>query len=248
MADAKRNKRAFSAPAPRQDWALFLDIDGTLIDLAPTPESVVVPDTLAGSLTAARSWLGGALAIVSGRTLPKIDELMSYLKLPCAAEHGAVVRLPDGEIKIQGPCCAVPDTWRKQVLAATQNWLDVIVECKPYSIAIHFRRAPDRERDVLKLLEALIAGSSAFEVLSARMAYEIRQRGVTKGAAVREFMKQAPFLGRAPVFVGDDVTDEDGFRAAREMGGLALHVNEVFGGAPSNVRQWLREFRSAEPS
>ncbi|MDE2629836.1 MAG: trehalose-phosphatase [Alphaproteobacteria bacterium] len=232
------------APVPRRDWALFLDIDGTLIDIAPSPDAVKVSDTLAASLAAAGRWLAGALAIVSGRTFAKIDELMAPLVLPCAGEHGAVIRLPDGAIRNAGAEHAVPNAWRERVHVATRNWHGVIAEFKPYSIAVHFRQAPARERDVRCLLETIVAGSAPnFEILSARMAFEIRHRSVTKGAAVHELMKHTPFFGRTPVFVGDDVTDEDGFRAARDLGGLALHVNEAFGGEPSNVRRWLKTFQ-----
>ncbi len=191
--------------------------------------------------------MAGALAIVSGRTLAEIDELMAPLVLSCAGEHGAVIRLPDGAIHNARAEYAVPNNWRTRVRKAAGNWPGVIVECKPYSIAVHFRQATAHERDVRDLLESIVAESAPnFEILSACMAFEVRHRTLTKAAAVRELMKHAPFFGRVPVFVGDDVTDEDGFRAAQEMGGMALHVNEAFGRQPSNVRGWLETFRSAD--
>jgi trehalose 6-phosphate phosphatase len=230
-------------PNPSRDWALFLDIDGTLVDIAPGPDAICIPATLAPALESAKQWLGGALAIVSGRPFSKIDEIMTPLTLPCAGEHGAVIRLPDGTIQNAAGELAVPNAWKDCVRAATPDWSGVIVEYKSYSIAAHFRQAPERGESIRELFEAMISGNTrGFEILSAHMAFEIRNRALNKAVAVYELMKHAPFIGRVPVFVGDDVTDEDGFRAAREMGGLALHVHQVFGGKPSNVRRWLKAF------
>ncbi len=247
MPNIELTQSDFEVPKPCQNWALFLDIDGTLIDIAAGPDAVIVPEALAPTLASASDWLGGALAIVSGRPFGKIDELMAPLKLPCAGEHGAVLRLPDGTFRNAKAECAVPEAWKSHVRAATQGWSGVVVEDKPYSIAAHFRRVPERERDVHDLLESVVAGNSqGFEVLSAHMAFEVRHHKLTKAAAVHEFMKHAPFCDRIPVFVGDDVTDEDGFRAAQELGGIALHVHGAFKGRTSNVRRWLEAFRSAD--
>jgi trehalose 6-phosphate phosphatase len=230
-------------PTPRPDWALFLDIDGTLIDIAPTPDAVEVPETLAPALAAASAQLGGALAIVSGRSLIEIDRLMAPLRLPCVGEHGAVIRYPDGAVDRADASRAVPAAWRARLREATGDWDGVLVEEKVFSVAVHYRLAPPREQEVRALVDAVVAESAAdFEVLPASMAFEIRRRGLTKALAVETFMAQPPFAGRVPVFVGDDVTDEDGFRAARAMGGLGLHVKQVFGGQPSEVRRWLCAF------
>lgn len=231
-------------PQPRSDWALFLDADGTLLDLATNPGAVRIPDTLVPALAAARAWLGGALAIVSGRSIEQIDQLMAPLQLPCAGEHGAVMRLPDARTLRADEDRAVPKAWRQHMHFAAKAWTGVIVEEKTYTVAIHFRQAPGRKRDVVRLLESIMEGQSGeFEILPARMAFEIRHRLLNKGVAVREFQRLAPFAGRIPVFVGDDVTDEDGFRAVAEQGGLALAVADAFGGQPSQVRRWLETFR-----
>ena len=230
-------------PTPCPDWALFLDIDGTLIDIAPTPDAVQVPETLAPALAAASTWLGGALAIVSGRSLADIDRLMAPLHPPCVGEHGAVIRHPDGKIVHAGADRAVPAAWRTRLNQATRDWAGVLVEEKGHCVAVHYRLAPAREREVRDLVMGLAAENTAeFEVLPASMAFEIRHRGLTKALAVETFMAQPPFADRVPVFVGDDVTDEDGFRAARAMGGLGLHVKQVFRGRPSEVRRWLSAF------
>lgn len=233
---------AVRAPVPRSSWALFLDIDGTLIDIAPQPDAVVVPEALIPTLEAASAWLGDALAVVSGRPLTAIDRLLEPLRLPCAAEHGAIVRLGDGTLLPANRQKAVPAHWRERIRSVARCWPGILVGDKTYSIAIHYRQAPERERDVRELVERTVAENPDFEVLPASMAYEIRHRTLSKESAVRQLMSYPPFAGRVPVFIGDDVTDEDGFRAARAMGGLGLHVNEFFGSRPSEVRRWLQSF------
>jgi|WetSurMetagenome_2_1015567.scaffolds.fasta_scaffold120622_2 trehalose 6-phosphate phosphatase len=232
-------------PVPGENWALFLDLDGTLLDIAERPEAIVVPHALIPALRAAAAWLDGALAIVSGRTLLNIDAILSPLVLPCAGEHGAVVRLPGGAIEEADPACAVPGAWKRQIESVAGTWPGVAVEMKEFNVTVHFRQVPDRQDDVLALLKQTVDGGSGFEVLPARMAYELRHSTLTKASAVRSFMRMPPFAGRIPVFVGDDVTDEDGFRAAEGLSGLALHVATSFGGKPAHVRQWLESFCSA---
>ncbi|HEX4181746.1 MAG TPA: trehalose-phosphatase [Caulobacteraceae bacterium] len=238
-----------SIPTPGKNWALFLDIDGTLLDIAPSPDKVEVPATLVPTLSRASDWLGGALALASGRTLAEINALMDPLKLPCVAEHGAILRRPDGTIVRAGPEHAVPGAWRERLRAAARDWPGVMVEEKDTGVAVHYRLAPAREAEVRDLVLAVAAENpAAFEVLPARKAFEIRHRALTKALAVTRFMPQPPFAGRVPVFVGDDVTDEDGFSAAVAMGGLALNVADVFGGQPARVRDWLATFSSSAAS
>jgi trehalose 6-phosphate phosphatase len=229
-------------PVPGENWALFLDLDGTLLDIAETPDAIVVPHALIPALKSAAAWLDGALAIVSGRTLQNIDAILSPLVLPSAGEHGAVLRLPGGVIEEANPTCAVPGAWKRHIESVVEKWSGVAVEMKEFNVTIHFRQAPERRNDVLALLVQTVNGVSGFEVLPAHMAYELRHSTLTKASAVRTFMHEPHFAGRIPVFVGDDVTDEDGFRAAEDLGGLALHVATSFGGKPVHVRQWLESF------
>lgn len=231
------------APQPGRDWALFLDIDGTLLDIAERPEKVVVPETLSSSLLTASNFLGGALALVSGRTLEDIDRLLEPIRLPCAAEHGAVLRLSDGSLQSFGPDHRVPADLRASIRAAAAAWPGSLVEEKRFNVVIHFRQAPQHEAAIGEFVSGVASRlDSDFEVLHARMAFEIRHRGIDKGAAVRTFMQKVPFASRKPVFVGDDVTDQDGFDAALAMGGLALDVRTVFANAPIEVRRWLERF------
>jgi trehalose 6-phosphate phosphatase len=233
------------APAPDPGWALFLDIDGTLLEIAPTPEQVHIPATLVATLTQASAWLGGALAVVSGRPFAQIDKLLAPLRLPGGAGHGASLRLPGGRIETASTSLAVPPAWRTLLHQAVKQWPGVVVEDKPHGVAVHYRSAPDRKAEIKELVAGLVArDEEAFEVLPARKAFEIRHRTLTKAMVVRSLMANPPFRGRVPVFVGDDITDHDGFRAAKEKGGIALDVGIAFGGRPSAVRAWLERFHN----
>jgi trehalose 6-phosphate phosphatase len=228
-------------PEPELNWALFLDLDGTLLDLAQTPSAVEVPRELVADLKAAAAALGGALAIVSGRLLVEVDALLAPLKLPGAGEHGALIRMPDGTLdEIDA---RLPFEWAQSLIDESAAMKGVLIERKTHSVVAHFRRAPRYGKQLRKLAEKLIAANTAsYEILDARMAVEIRPRTVTKARAVNRLMSADPFTGRKPVFVGDDVTDHDGFRAATAMGGIAIDVFERFAGRPGEVRHWLKSF------
>jgi trehalose 6-phosphate phosphatase len=244
MAFLKPEISTVRAPAPDSRWALFLDIDGTLLDIAPSPEQVHVPKTLVHTLAQASAWLGGALAIVSGRPFAQIDKLFAPLHLPGGAGHGASLRMPDGNMESASATLAVPADWRTLLHNAAKQWPGIVVEDKPHCVAVHYRSAPEHEKDVKDLVTRLAAkDAKSFEVLPARMAFEIRNRALTKAVAVRSLMTHAPFKGRVPVFVGDDVTDHDGFQAVEEKGGIPLDVGVAFGGQPAAVRAWLERFR-----
>lgn len=240
MTCQQRHRSGASAPRLRQDCALFLDIDGTLLDIAISPDAVIVPPTLASLLARTSAWLDGALALVSGRPLAEIDALMAPLVLTCAGEHGAIVRLPDNTIEMSDGTGSIPGSWREKLETVTDAWSGVLVEQKNCGIAVHFRMAPERENELRALVDSIVGEKpDDFEVLPAAMAFEIRNRKHNKGEAVRRLMSVAPFAGRVPMFVGDDVTDRDGFHAAERLGGLALDVHEAFSGKPSEVLRWL---------
>ncbi|MBI1210504.1 MAG: trehalose-phosphatase [Alphaproteobacteria bacterium] len=231
-------------PKPERTWAVFLDLDGTLLDIAPAPDRVVVPEDLVHDLSTASAALDGALAIVSGRKLSDIDNLLAPLSLPAGSEHGAIVRLPDG--KRNDLDTHVPAEW---IDAITQEAIDkagVIVEHKTHGVVVHYRRSAHYEDFCKGLCTDLVAQKpDEFEVLQAKMAFEIRPKAATKGRSVDVLMREAPFVGRRPIFVGDDVTDEDGFRAAGTYGGEGLNVFNRFGGRPHEVRQWLKSFAAS---
>lgn len=227
-------------PEPRRNWALFLDLDGTLLDIAQTPYAVTVPEDLTDNLRAASSALNGALAIVSGRLLTEVDYLLTPLKLPSAGEHGGVIRMPDGthdEVDAK-----IPFSWVEALSLDAAQWPGVLIERKTHGVVAHYRRAPKFAEPIRKRAQALVAQApDTFEILEGKMAIEIRPRTVTKARAVHRLMSAEPFAGRVPVFVGDDLTDHDGFKAAEALGGLAVDVFERFGGRTADVRAWVRE-------
>lgn len=240
MTCSQRHHSGVFAPRLDSRCALFLDIDGTLLDIAVSPDAVVVPDSLAPLLERASAWLGGALAVVSGRSLRQIDVLMAPLVLTGAGEHGAVLRTPDGKIERAAREISVPEVWLSALLDAVNDWPGVLIEPKSYSVAVHYRMAPEREAALRALIRDIVAENpSEFEVLPAAKAFEIRSRKFSKATPVLRLMDVAPFAGRIPIFVGDDVTDHDGFRAAESLGGYGLNVHEIFDGKPAEVLRWL---------
>jgi trehalose 6-phosphate phosphatase len=219
--------------------ALFLDLDGTLIDIAPRHDEVWVAPDLPGVLTRLRKSLGGALAIVSGRPLHDIVSLLPIDDLCIAAEHGARLRLPDGTLE-EHP--ADRGTWIAAIQVALPRWPGAFLEEKTIGLVIHYRQAPGFGAEIEAFMRDLIAPASGrAELLSALMAFEIRPAGVGKGHAVDRLMQLAPFAGRVPVFIGDDVTDEEGMAAAVAHGGTGLHVARNFGGVAGHVRAWLAD-------
>lgn len=228
---------------PRPDWALFLDVDGTLLDLAETPTSVVVPDGLLSSLVRAARALGGALALVSGRAVSDIDALFHPLQLPAAGIHGFELRPKSGPPRRVAP----PMTpGQRTTLAMAGLGLDgVIVEDKAGAVAFHYRLAPDVREVLARRIEAVLANEHLrdFDMRPGKMLWEVRRNGIDKGKAVEALMANPPFAGRTPVFVGDDETDLDGFAGARRLGGFALPVRDLTPGpgfaGPAEVRAWL---------
>jgi len=220
--------------------ALFLDLDGTLIDIAPRHDEVWVAPDLPGVLTRLRQALGGALAIVSGRPLHDILSLIPIDGLCIAAEHGARLRLPDGTLEEHQADLPARADWIAAIKAALPRWPGAFLEEKTIGLVIHYRQAPAFGADIQAFMRDLIAPEAGrAELLTALMAFEIRPAGVGKGHAVDRLMALAPFTGRIPVFIGDDVTDEEGMAAAVAHGGAGLHVARNFGGAAANVRAWL---------
>jgi trehalose 6-phosphate phosphatase len=220
--------------------ALFLDLDGTLLEIAATPESVVVPPALPSLLSHLHHQLEGAVAIVSGRPLRQIDQLLAPFCASAAGEHGVTVRFADGTLQELPVGIAVPDDWHAILGSAAERWPGVRIEPKPHGLTMHYRLAPEREAEVWELVRGLVpADHPWFRLIPAREAVEIGLRSASKGDAVERLMGHAPFHGRRPIFIGDDFTDEAGMSMARRFGGMGLRVAEAFGGDPAQVRAWL---------
>ncbi len=235
-----------SAPPLPARAALFLDLDGTLIDIAPTPDSVVVPPELLPNLRAIRGRLGDALAVVSGRPIEQIDQLLGDTPFAVAGEHGGAIRRePGGPIeRIELP--SVPDEWVERAREVVARHPGAMLERKARGFVLHYRQAPQAGEALREALRSILdSAQDRYVVLPAHMAWEVKARGTDKGTAVASLLARDPFAGRVPVYVGDDVTDEDGMRAARSAGGHGLRVQDVFVDA-AGVRAWLAKL-ATEP-
>lgn len=219
--------------------ALFLDIDGTLLDIAARPDAVVVPPDLPGLLARLRAERGGALAIITGRPLAQVDEFFGG-NLPAAAEHGAILRDAAGALHNIAAQPAAFAYWLARLKAETSSLPGVIIEEKAVSLVIHYRQAPAQAQRLRALAESLIAEAGPdVALLPAHMAFELRPRGAGKDSALAWFMDRPPFAGRVPVFIGDDTTDEPAIALATALGGAGLHVARDFAGSAQAVRDWL---------
>ena len=202
--------------------ALFLDFDGTLVDIAEQPHEVEIPSSLVRTLMALNDYLGGAMAVVSGRPIRQIDEFLRPLRIAVAGVHGTERRSASGAMTLLSthPMDAVEQAARK--LAAQHASL--LVEAKRGSIALHYRQAPELEAVCLETMLAAVHASPGVSLIRGKMVVEAKPGGASKGGAIEAFMREPPFAGRTPLFVGDDVTDEVGFSSVQRMGGLGVKV------------------------
>jgi trehalose 6-phosphate phosphatase len=204
--------------------ALFLDFDGTLVDIAAQPDAVTVPPGLVQTLADLGTYLGGALALISGRPIAQIDQFLHPLRLPAAGVHGAERRSLGGELTLvhTHPLERVEEVATE--LAGRHPALRV--EVKRGSLALHYRQAPELEQLCIEAMQEAVGRSPGLALLRGKMVVEAKPGGATKGHAIEAFMHEAPFIGRAPVFVGDDVTDEVGFATVQRLRGLGVKVGD----------------------
>lgn len=202
--------------------ALFLDFDGTLVDLAPQPEAIIVPSGLVGTLQALSDYLGGALALISGRPIEQIDSFLEPLRLPVAGVHGTERRSAGGHTTLLAthPLQQVEET----AAALAARYPQLRVENKRGSLALHYRQAPELETLCLQAMQAAVEESPGLTLLRGKMVVEAKPGGASKGHAIEAFLQEPPFAGRTPVFVGDDFTDEVGFATVQRMQGLGVKV------------------------
>ncbi|GIX22070.1 MAG: trehalose 6-phosphate phosphatase [Gammaproteobacteria bacterium] len=236
------------------DAALFLDVDGTLLEFAPRPEAVVVPPGLRRLLLDLAAALDGALALVSGRSLDSIDALFDLPQLAAAGLHGLQRRLPGRavEVAVEPTVSSALERLRAALRTLTDAHPGVRIEDKHHALAVHYRAAPTAGAAVEARLREWLAAldrSGELGLLHGNHVVEIKPAAVNKGTAVEHFMRAPPFAGRRPVFVGDDVTDEDGIRAAQALGGVGVKVGDAPSAArcrlpdPAAVRAWLGAYR-----
>ena len=212
-------------PAPSREWALFLDIDGTLVDIAPTPGSVRIPPRVLETLAAADTALGGALALISGRSLANVDTLTHPHRLSAAGQHGAEWRIDAGRI-FQRPGVSENDLnhVREPLEQYAAENPGVLVEDKGVTIAVHYRLAPDAEAAIDVLVNDLVDALPQYGTFKGKSVLEIGPESVDKGICVERFLREEPFARRVPVYAGDDRTDEDAFAMVNRCGGVAIRV------------------------
>jgi trehalose 6-phosphate phosphatase len=238
---------ALPAPADLATMALLLDIDGTIVDMAITPGSVVVHEGLRASLTELHAKCAGALALVSGRLIADIDELFAPLRLPAIGAHGAEMRLRSGAPISARNADTIGAPVRQLVASAAEIDPHIILEDKASSLAVHYRMAPHAEGVLKTEIAAIMARLQAtdLEVMHGKAVIEIKSSYFSKGAAVRELMKHPPFRHRQPVFIGDDTTDQTVFEILPALGGVGYSVERPMRGtngmfrSPRDVRRWL---------
>jgi trehalose 6-phosphate phosphatase len=207
--------------------AIFTDFDGTLVEIADTPDEIDVPESLPQALERAARELDSAFAVLTGREIEDIDKYLSPLILPVAGAHGTQRRRADGTV--EGPDAA-STIGAEEIAHAVEPLVmahsGLLMEAKDGAVALHFRQAPELEAMCRVAMEEAIGGVPEFTLVPGKMVFEARPRGVTKGSALRAFMTEEPFIGRTPIFIGDDTTDEDGFIAAQELGGVGIKLGD----------------------
>ena len=229
--------------------ALFLDVDGTLLELAATPEAVTVPEGLVALLQRLAVGLDGAVAIVTGRLISDIDQLLSPLRLPAAGVHGAEMRMePDQEIQRVTP--GLPEDIVQAMRRLALDIPGVLAEPKGGGLALHYRLAPEAEGDILAALTALLdRHAGAFELVPGKKIFEVVPSGLSKGTALAQLAALPAFRGRVPIMLGDDIGDEPAFAAAEGLNGFGLrvagehhHADTADFAGPQAVMSWLDQF------
>ena len=240
-------------PLDPDSTAIFLDVDGTLLDIVNDPASVVADVNLTTLLRSIEARLSGALALVSGRTLEEIDRIFAPAQFTAAGAHGAQTRMPDGQLDT-----SLADPLPRSATAVLGGFAarhpGLLVEIKDAGAALHYRQAPECETEARELVTSLLTNlGEEYRLIDGKMVLEIAPRRRDKGEAILRLMSDPVFTRRPPVFLGDDVTDEDGFAAVNGLNGISVRVGEAKATAAlhslpdtGSVRNWL-ESVFAEP-
>lgn len=232
--DVVRGNSGQTPPAPRSDWAYFVDLDGTLLDIAPTPDAVRFDAEVKEILAELREFAGGAVALISGRSISDITTLLREPDLAVAGQHGLERRDAAGRISAHdGPSDGVARVSR-ELAAVTERHPGLLLEEKGLSVALHYRAAPELADEVRRTMRSACDELGPdFVLQEGKRVVELKPAGKDKGVAVLEFMEETPFLGRTPVFVGDDATDEYAFAVVNDREGYSIKV-----GPGETVARW----------
>lgn len=212
-------------PAPQTGWAYFLDVDGTLIDIADSPDAIRVDDALLGLVARLHRACGGALALVSGRSLANLDQHLGSIRIPLAGQHGLERRNTQDQVltHLATPAGTL-DSWR-HLESVVARHPGLLLEDKGLTLALHYRQAPQLASYAHRLMQDMLAlAGDQFCLQKGKLVVEIKPQGFDKGSAIEEFLLETPFQGRRPVFIGDDATDEHGFDVINRLDGLSVKV------------------------
>lgn len=237
-------------PPYGMNWAIFLDVDGTLLKIADHPQAVEIAPELHDTLQALFTVNDRAVALISGRSLEDLDRLFAPLCLPAAGVHGNERRDVNGRVHPPpGVVSNIMQDAREQAVGFAESHPGCFVEDKGNGFALHFRQAPEAAADADALMNSLLSIlGSDYSLQYGKMVIEIRPAAHDKGSAILAFMHESPFSDRVPVFIGDDLSDEDGFRLVCKLGGIAIKVGEGETVAPWRlpdshaVCDWLRGY------
>ena len=224
--------------------AFLLDVDGTILDIAPTPEAVRVPPSLRETLLLLQRETGGAMALVSGREIAALDRLFAPLILAAIGSHGAEWR-PDPDRPAEGRRARLDERIKRASMELVRDLPRVRIEDKGYTIAFHYRNAPECKTILEERLRRLATASPELRLLHGKCVVELKASDFDKGEAIQALMRTANFAHRRPIFLGDDRTDEDAFAAARDLGGIGISVGrpmpdtELMLSNPRAARLWL---------
>ena len=233
-------------PAPCVDWAYFLDVDGTLIDIADTPDAVRVDTALLDLIARLSRASGGAVALVSGRALSDLEHRLGTLRLPLAGQHGLERRDAAGRLWIHAAPPAAKCAIKEALAPVLARYPGLLLEDKGLTLALHYRLAPQLAAYAHRLMVRLVGAAGAgLEVQRGKSVAEVKPFGIDKGTAVTEYLAESPFRGRRPVFIGDDLNDEHGFAEVNKLDGISIKVGK--GGSCARfrvrdvaaVRRWL---------
>lgn len=245
------DRRLARSLCSRGDVSLFLDVDGTLLDFAYRADEVLTPVGLGPTIARLERKLSGALALVSGRPIAELDRLFRPLRLRASGVHGAEMRFhPDEAAQIADDAAPLPAMLRTALDVGLSSFEGAFAEDKGFSVAVHYRATAAATCRLRAILEDLIASEPRLEleIINGHNVLELKTRGVSKGKAIAAFLDVPPFLGRTPIFVGDDETDKSGFATVAARGGVGFSVGVRRPGTsgvfenPRAVRQWLAAF------
>lgn len=238
--------RSVSPPTPSVDWAYFLDVDGTLIDLADTPDAVHIDAALLELIARLHRASGGAVALVSGRAIADLQKHLGKLRVPLAGQHGLERRDAAGRLWVQAAPPAAKSAIKAALAPVLARHPGLLLEDKGLTLALHYRRAPHLAAYALRLMERLAAGAG-LGLQRGKCVAEIKPAGIDKGTALVDYLAQPPFKGRRPVFIGDDRNDEHGFAAVNKLQGISIKVGKGASRARfrlrdvAAVRRWLAD-------